>query len=35
MTRKPTPRRHATDDYQIIVRGELSHQFPTAFEAWA
>jgi len=27
MTRKPIPGRHATDEYQIIVRGNLSHQF--------
>jgi hypothetical protein len=33
MTRKPIPRRHATDECQIIVRGELSHRFPMAFEA--
>jgi metal-dependent amidase/aminoacylase/carboxypeptidase family protein len=33
MTLRPIPRRHATDEYQVIVRGELSHRFPTAFEA--
>jgi len=27
MTRKPIPGRHATDEYQIIVRGNLSHRF--------
>jgi hypothetical protein len=31
--RQPILGSHATDEYQIIVRGELGHRFPMAFEA--